>query len=183
MLQESSFARQTRQPIFSLEAVRPRQCVFFAPLPVIFISQSLPPRPADSGSRRNQHAEPSPLVPFTRRGCVICESVRNLGIIFRVTSKENRMKFKKLLAVVFGSLLVLALSLPVMAQDTTQSTTTTTQTPDRPQTQTTQTNESTTKYKKHHKKVKKEKETTTTSTTPAPREHTETTTTTTTPPQ
>jgi len=47
MLQESGFARQTRQPIFSLEAVRPRQRVL-APLPVIFISQSLPPRPADS---------------------------------------------------------------------------------------------------------------------------------------
>jgi hypothetical protein len=97
--------------------------------------------------------------------------------------KENRMKFKKLFAVVFGSLVVLALSLPVMAQDTTQSTTTTTQTPAQPETQTTQTNESTTKYKKHHKKVKKEKETTTTTTTPAQREHTETTTTTTTPPQ
>ena len=49
------------------------------------------------------------------------------------------MNSKKLLAVVFGSLIVLALSLPVMAQDTTQSTTTTTQTQDRPQKQTTQT--------------------------------------------
>src|ERR1019366_8611905 len=176
MLQESGFARQTRQPTFSLEAVRPRQRVL-APLPVIFISQSR------FGSRRNQHAEPSPLVPFTRRGCVmICESVRNLGIIFRVTFKENRMKSKKLFAVVFGSLVVLALSLPVMAQDTTQSTTTTTTQPPaqterttttttqppaqtesttttttpatRPQTQTTQTSESTTKYKHHHKKVK-----------------------------
>jgi len=98
-------------------------------------------------------------------------------------NEENRMKYKKLLAVVFGAPVVLALSLPVMAQDTTQSTTTTTQTPDRPQTETTQTHESTTKYKKHHKKVKKEKDTTTTNTTPAPREHTETTTTTTTPPQ
>ena len=178
MLQESGFARQTRQPTFSLEAVRPRQRVL-APLPVIFISQSR------FGSRRNQHAEPSPLVPFTRRGCVmICESVRNLGIIFRVTFKDNLMKSKKLFAVVFGSLVVLALSLPVMAQDTTQSTTTTTTqnppptqtqsttttttpaTP--PQTQTTQTKESTTKYKHHHKKVKKEKQTTTTTTTPPP---------------
>ena len=41
------------------------------------------------------------------------------------------MKSKKLLAVVFGSLVVLALSLPVMAQST-QSTTTTTQTPATP---------------------------------------------------
>jgi hypothetical protein len=90
---------------------------------------------------------------------------------------------KKLLAVVFGALAVLALSLSVMAQDTTQSTTTTTQTPDRPQTQTTQTHESTTKYKHHHKKVKKDKDTTTTTTTPPEREHSETTTTTTTPPQ
>jgi cytoskeletal protein RodZ len=113
------------------------------------------------------------------------ESVRNFLPVSnsRRYIKENQMKFKKLLAVVFGLLVVLALSLPVMAQDTTQSTTTTTQTPAQPQTQTTQTNESTTKYKKHHKKVKKEKETTTTTTTPAPREHTETTTTTTTPPQ
>ena len=36
------------------------------------------------------------------------------------------MKFNKLFAVVLGSLLVFALSLPVMAQSTTQSTTTTT---------------------------------------------------------
>src|ERR1019366_7408226 len=87
-------------------------------------------------------------------------------------NKENRMKSKKLFAVVFGSLVVLALSLPVMAQDTTQSTTTTTTQPPaqtesttttttpatRPQTQTTQTSESTTKYKHHHKKVKTEKQ-------------------------
>jgi len=106
------------------------------------------------------------------------ESLRKLGII-----RRKWMKSKKLFAVVFGALVVLALSLPVMAQDTTQSTTTTTtQTPDRPQTQTTQTNESTTKYKHHHKKVKKEKQTTTTTTTPPQREHSETTTTTTRPP-
>jgi hypothetical protein len=47
MLQESGFAHKTRQPIFSLEAVRPRQRIL-APLPVIFISQSLSLRPADS---------------------------------------------------------------------------------------------------------------------------------------
>src|ERR1700676_5432657 len=44
--------------------------------------------------------------------------------------KENRMKSKNLFAVVLASLIVLALSLPVMAQSTTQSTTnTTTQNP------------------------------------------------------
>ena len=43
MLQESSFTRQTRRPIFSLEAVRPRQRVL-EPLPVIFINQSPLPR-------------------------------------------------------------------------------------------------------------------------------------------
>jgi hypothetical protein len=37
MLQESSFARQTRRPIFSLEAVRSRQIVF-AQLPVILLT-------------------------------------------------------------------------------------------------------------------------------------------------
>jgi hypothetical protein len=47
------------------------------------------------------------------------------------------MKSRKLCAVVAGSLVVLAMSLPVMAQETTQSTTTT-QTPDQPQTKTTQ---------------------------------------------
>ena len=36
------------------------------------------------------------------------------------------MKSQNLFAVVFGSLVVLALALPVFAQDTTQSTTTTT---------------------------------------------------------
>ena len=106
------------------------------------------------------------------------ESLRKLEI-----TKENLMKSKKLFALVFGALVVLALSLPVIAQDATQSTTTTTtQSPAQPQTQTTQTNESTTKYKHHHKKVKKEKETTTTTTTAPEREHSETTTTTTTPP-
>jgi hypothetical protein len=44
MLQESGFARQTRRPICSPEAAQPGQRVF-APLPVIFISQSLQPRP------------------------------------------------------------------------------------------------------------------------------------------
>jgi hypothetical protein len=46
VLQESGFARSTRQAISSLEAVRPRQGVL-VPLPVIFVSQSLPLRPAD----------------------------------------------------------------------------------------------------------------------------------------
>src|ERR1035437_2211785 len=96
--------------------------------------------------------------------------------------RENRMKSRKLLGVVFGSLAVLALSLPVMGQDPSQTTTTTTQTPSTPQTQTTQTTESTTKYKHHHKKVKKEKQTTTTTTTPD-QPQTQTTTTTTPPPQ
>jgi hypothetical protein len=36
--------------------------------------------------------------------------------------KENRMKTMKPYAVVFGSLVVLAMSLPVTAQETTQST-------------------------------------------------------------
>jgi len=48
------------------------------------------------------------------------------------------MKTMKPYAVVFGSLVVLAMSLPVTAQETTQSTTTT-QTPDQPITQTTDT--------------------------------------------
>jgi len=39
------------------------------------------------------------------------------------------MKLKNLFAVVLGSLIVFALSLPVMAQSTTESTTTTTQAP------------------------------------------------------
>src|ERR1700732_1755267 len=105
-----------------------------------------------------------------------------LFTIFQARFKIRRigMKSKKLLAVFLGALVVFALSLPVLAQDTTQSTTTTTKA-GRPQTQTTQTTESTTKYKHHHKKVKKEKETTTTTTTP--REHSETTTTTPTPHQ
>ena len=42
------------------------------------------------------------------------------------------MKSMKLYAVVFGSLVVLTLSLPVRSQDATQSTTTTTQTPSAP---------------------------------------------------
>src|ERR1035437_11162109 len=81
--------------------------------------------------------------------------------------RENRMKSRKLLGVVFGSLAMLALSLPAMGQEPSQTTTTTTQAPSTPQTQSTQTTESTTKYKHHHKKVEKEKQTTTTSTTPS----------------
>ena len=43
------------------------------------------------------------------------------------------MKSKKLVAVVLGSLMVFVLSLPVMAQNTTQSTTSTTTQDTRPQ--------------------------------------------------
>src|SRR5260370_8316937 len=54
--------------------------------------------------------------------------------------RRIRMKSKKLLAVVLGALVVFALSLPVLAQDTTQSTTTTTtQAPPPDQTQSTTT--------------------------------------------
>jgi hypothetical protein len=149
-------------------------------------------------SRRSSHLrwsgqvkQSGPMAMFLRRCPVIFTIFQARFKIRRI-----RMKSKKLLAVFLGALVVFALSLPVMAQESTQSTTTTTtQTPPpaqtestttttteagRPQTQTTQTTESTTKYKHHHKKVKKEKETTTTTTTP--REHSETTTTTT-PPQ
>src|ERR1039458_7515843 len=50
------------------------------------------------------------------------------------------MNFKKLFAVILGSLVVLALSLPVLAQSTTQSSsTTTTQNPPPAQTQSTTT--------------------------------------------
>jgi len=97
--------------------------------------------------------------------------------------KENRMKLRKLYAVVFGSFVVLVMSLSITAQQTTQSTTTTTQTPDQPVTQTTQTTESKTKYKHHHRKVTKEKQKTTTTTIPAPEQQTQTTTTTTGPQQ
>lgn len=46
------------------------------------------------------------------------------------TLRRNRMKSRKLCAVVVGSLVALAMSVPVMAQEVTQSTTTTTQPPD-----------------------------------------------------
>ena len=74
------------------------------------------------------------------------------------------MKSKKLVAVVLGSLMVFALSLPVMAQSTTQSTSSTTTQDTRPQDQTTQTTDTTTKYKHHHHKVKQHTDTTTTNT-------------------
>src|ERR1019366_2927253 len=90
--------------------------------------------------------------------------------------KENLMKSKNLLAVVLGALIVFALSLPVMAQSSTQSTTsTTTQQPQPSQTQSTtttsqepaaqstQTTNTQTKYK-HHKV--KQTDTTTTTTPP-----------------
>jgi hypothetical protein len=107
------------------------------------------------------------------------------------------MTSKKLFAFVLGSLAVFALSLPVMAQSTSQSsTTTTTQNPPAAQTQstttttsqdpavsptTTQTTDTKTKYKHHQVK---QTDTTTTTTTPAPEQVQKTTTTTTTsPPQ
>jgi Putative peptidoglycan binding domain len=55
MLQESSFARQTRRPIFSLEAVRPRQRVLES-LPVIFINQR--PLPRAFGKEVVRHVRP-----------------------------------------------------------------------------------------------------------------------------
>jgi len=101
-------------------------------------------------------------------------SVRNSS---SVQNKENRMKSMKIPAVVFASLAVLALSLPVWSQDTTQSTTTTTA-PAAPETKTTQTTKENTKVT-HHKRVKKVKTTTTTTTKPAPETQSQTTTTTT----
>jgi|ERR1035438_1266690 hypothetical protein len=123
---------------------------------------------------------------------------RNLKHQVPSNIKENQMKSKKLFAVVLGLVVVLALWLPVVAQDTTQSTTTTTtqapapppqtqsttttMTPATPaQTQTTQTGESTTKYKHHHKKVTKENQSTTTTSTPSQPGQSQTTTTTTPP--
>ena len=99
---------------------------------------------------------------------------------FPKQNKEIRMKLRKISAVACGSLTVLALSLPVWAQDTTQSTTTTTQTPSTPQTTTTQTTKHNTKVT-HHKRVTKEKKTTKTTTNPSPDQTQSTTTTTTTP--
>jgi hypothetical protein len=90
------------------------------------------------------------------------DSVRNS---FQGKNKEKQMKSRKIFGVVFGSLAVLALSLPVWSQDTTQSTTTTTQTPtDEQHTKTTQTTMEKTKVKHHHKRVMKEKQKTTTTT-------------------
>src|ERR1019366_2168730 len=98
--------------------------------------------------------------------------------------KETRMKFRKLCAVVVGSLVVLAMSLPVTAQDTTQSTTTTTQTPTEPTTHTTQTTKTKTKGNRNNKKQEtKEKQKTTTTKNRTPEQQTQTTTTTTTQPQ
>ena len=98
------------------------------------------------------------------------------------TLRRIQMKSKKLCAVVAGSLVVLAMSLPVIAQETTQSTTTTTVAPDQPVTQTTQTDKTKTKYNRHHH-VKETKTTdkTKTKTVPGPDHETQTTTTTTTP--
>jgi mannitol-specific phosphotransferase system IIBC component len=74
------------------------------------------------------------------------------------TIRRIRMKSRKLCAVVVGSLVALAMSLPVMAQETRESTTTTTRTPERPQTRTTQSDKSKTKYNRHHH-VKETKQT------------------------
>ena len=91
------------------------------------------------------------------------------------------MKLMKPTAAAFGSLVLLAMSLPVMAQDTTQSTTIT-QTPDQPVTQTTDTVKTKTKYNRHHH-VKETKTKEKTKTTNMPVDQTQTTTTITTPPQ
>jgi hypothetical protein len=94
------------------------------------------------------------------------------------------MKSKKLCAVVVGSLVVLAMSLPVMAQETVQSTTTRTQTPDHLQTKTNESDKTKTKYNRHHR-VKETKETQKTKTkmTPGSEHETQTRTTVTDPPQ
>ena len=112
---------------------------------------------------------PIPRLPCGSRGNLVRAEYGEL--------KDSR----KLYAVTFGSLIVLALSLPVSAQDATQSTTTTTQTP--PQTQTTQKSETKTKYKHHHKKSEKTKEKTTTTDVPAQQQTQTTTTTPVVPPQ
>jgi Tfp pilus assembly protein PilV len=96
-------------------------------------------------------------------------------------TKEIRMKSKKLVAVVLNSVIVLALSLSVMGQSTTQSTTTTSQDPAAlAQPQTTQTTDTT--ITPAAPQVK-QTDTTTTTTTPQPQvKQTDTTTTTTAPP-
>jgi cytoskeletal protein RodZ len=108
------------------------------------------------------------------------DSVRNS---FQGKNKEKQMKSRKIFGVVFGSLAVLALSLPVWSQDTTQYTITTAQTPSAPETKTTQTTKEKTKYKHHHKKETKETQKTKTTTKPSPDQQTQSTTTTTTTPQ
>ena len=94
------------------------------------------------------------------------------------------MNSRKLCAVIVGSLVAVAMSLPVVAQETTQSTTTTTRTPDQPQTRTTQSDKTKTKYNRHHRvKETKETEKTKVKRTPGPEEKTKPTTTYTAPPQ
>ena len=91
------------------------------------------------------------------------------------------MKFMKPFAATLGSLVLLAMSLPITAQDTTQSTTVV-QTPDQPVTKTTDSSKTKTKYNRHdHVKETKTKEKT--KTTNHPVDQTQTTTTVTTPPQ
>ena len=76
------------------------------------------------------------------------------------------MTSKKLFATAMGPLVMLALSLPAMAQTNTESrsdSSTTTTSQDAPRrAETTQTTETKTKYKKHHHNVKKSETTTTT---------------------
>jgi len=96
-------------------------------------------------------------------------------------NKENQLKSKTLFAVVLGSLIVIALSLPVMAQSTTQSTTTTSHDPAAPtQAQTSETTDTTVTPAEPQTQ---QTDTTTTTVTPQPKmQQTDTTTTTTAPP-
>jgi len=83
------------------------------------------------------------------------------------------MTSSKLCAAVFVPLVVLALSMPVIAQEATQSTTTTTTAAEtHPETRTTETTESKTKYRRHHhRKEVKERQTITTESHPVHEEH------------
>jgi hypothetical protein len=102
-------------------------------------------------------------------------------MLFDQRNKENWMKYSKLFATALGSLIVIGLSLPVIAQSSTQSITTTSQEPAAlPQAQTTQTTDTT--VTPPDPQVK-QTDTTTTTTTPQPQvKQTDTTTTTTAPP-
>jgi hypothetical protein len=142
-----------------------------------------PPFHAMSLSAQNC-AQQSASIGISQRKRLAATGIRaQLEVHIPEQQKENRMKSRKLCAVVVGSLVVFAMSMPVMAQDSTQSTTTTTtRTPDQPTTKTSQSDKTKTKYNKHHQ-VKESKETqkTKTKTAQGSEEHTDTTTTTTTP--